>query len=270
MSSAPNGLLAIDAVIFDVGGVLSTSPAPLMVRRAVAAGIELATFAALALGPLDSDGDHPYHRAERGEISYDDMNTEITALAAAAGIHNMPPAPTGEELASFLEPVSVMIDFAREVRSNGTKVGILTNNIAEWGRWREKFQAHELADVIVDSAAAGVRKPHPNSYRMVLERLGDVSPSRALFLDDFVWNVEGARRVGLHAIHVTDHAVAISEARSLLGLTSTGTLRKTLRVRSVPPLTTRSSGTLRKTLRVRSVPPLTTRSSGTLRNLNER
>jgi putative hydrolase of the HAD superfamily len=222
MSVVPTGSDAFDAVIFDVGGVLSTSPSPLMVGRAVAAGIELPTFAALALGPLDTDSDHPYHRAERGEISYDDMNKGILALAVAAGIDNMPLAPTGEELADFLEPVEVMIQFAREVRANGTNVGILTNNIAEWGRWRDKFQAHELADVIVDSSEAGVRKPNPIAYQLILDRLGIASPSRALFLDDFVWNVEGARRVGLHAIHVTDHVAAIAEARSLLGFAGAG------------------------------------------------
>ena len=51
----------IDAVIFDFTGVLSTSPAAGMMGRADVFGIDLATFLPVVMGPLDVDGDHPYH-----------------------------------------------------------------------------------------------------------------------------------------------------------------------------------------------------------------
>jgi putative hydrolase of the HAD superfamily len=207
------------AVIFDVGGVLSTSPTPLMVQKALDSGVDLKLFAQLVLGPLDEDTDHPWHRAERGEITFTESQAAIQQLAIEAGFSSFPTAPTGDELAAFLQPIESMIAFAREVRVAGLKVGILTNNVDEWGRWRDKFSADELADVVVDSCEAGVRKPNPSSYVYVLEALG-VSAHEAIFLDDFVWNVTGAQSVGLTAVHVTDHEVAIAETKNLLGWTT--------------------------------------------------
>ncbi len=208
---------AFDAVVFDVAGVLSSSPAPMMVQRALDAGIDLRQFAALALGPLDVDTDHPFHRAERGEISYEQMVEQLRVLAAEVGIHNLPSPPTGEDLADALIPVQVMIDFAHEVRRSGITVAVLTNNIAEWGLWRNKMGADQFADLVIDSCEVGMRKPNPDIFRLLLERLGGVTPERVLFLDDFEWNVRGAVAVGLRAIHVTDHVAAITEARQLLG-----------------------------------------------------
>jgi putative hydrolase of the HAD superfamily len=76
--------------------------------------------------------------------------------------------------------------------------------------------AHELVDVVVDSSAVGMRKPAPGIFEYTLKALGDIAPERALFLDDFPWNIAGAQRVGLATIHVTDHTTAIVEARSVL------------------------------------------------------
>jgi putative hydrolase of the HAD superfamily len=209
-----------DAVVFDVGGVLSSSPTPLMVKRAIDAGIDIRQFAALVLGPLDVDSDHPYHQAERGEISFDAMSSALRVMAVEAGMLNMPTPPTGQELVDAIVPMQPMIDFAHAVRASGLKVGVLTNNIAEWGLWRNKMGVDAFADVVVDSCEVGMRKPHPDIYRLVLERLGGLVPERVLFLDDFEWNVRGAVAVGLRTIHVTDHAAAIAEARQLLGWSS--------------------------------------------------
>jgi putative hydrolase of the HAD superfamily len=57
-------------------------------------------------------------------------------------------------------------------------------------------------DVIVGSAAEGVMKPHPDIYRRALARLGR-APEEAVFIDDAPANVEGARAVGMAAIHFT-------------------------------------------------------------------
>jgi putative hydrolase of the HAD superfamily len=209
-----------DAVVFDVGGVLSSSPTPLMVQRAMDAGIELRQFASLVMGPLDVDSDHPYHRAERGEITFDAMVVALRAIAAEIGIHNLPSPPTGAELSDSITPIQPMIEFARAVRVAGLKVGVLTNNIAEWGLWRNKMGVDDLADVVIDSCEVGMRKPHPDIFRLMLAQLGGLHPERVLFLDDFEWNVQGAVAVGLRTIHVTKHADAIAEAHQLLGWSS--------------------------------------------------
>jgi FMN phosphatase YigB (HAD superfamily) len=46
----------------------------------------------------------------------------------------------------------------------------------------------------------------------------DVAAERALFLDDFVWNLPGAEALGITTIHVTDPVAAASEVRTLLAI----------------------------------------------------
>jgi HAD superfamily hydrolase (TIGR01509 family) len=55
-------------------------------------------------------------------------------------------------------------------------------------------------DDILISAEVGLAKPDPRIYRLAAERLG-VRPDEAVFVDDFAANVEGARAVGMRAIH---------------------------------------------------------------------
>ena len=57
----------------------------------------------------------------------------------------------------------------------------------------------ELFEVIVFSAEEGVRKPDPRIFYRTLERLG-VEAGATMFIDDKADNVEGARRLGIHAI----------------------------------------------------------------------
>jgi epoxide hydrolase-like predicted phosphatase len=85
--------------------------------------------------------------------------------------------------------------------------------------WRPLLPLDELFDVVIDSSEVGVRKPDPRIYHLTLEHLGGLAPERALFLDDFVGNVEAARALGMHGIVVgPDHEPAMAELRALLDL----------------------------------------------------
>jgi HAD superfamily hydrolase (TIGR01509 family) len=53
---------------------------------------------------------------------------------------------------------------------------------------------------MVFSAEEGIQKPDPDIYRRTLSRL-DVEAQEAIFIDDWLESVEGARSVGLHGIH---------------------------------------------------------------------
>ena len=44
-------------------------------------------------------------------------------------------------------------------------------------------------------------KPDPRIYAISLRRL-NVSPHEAVFVDDLLPNIEAARRLGLHTVHV--------------------------------------------------------------------
>ena len=109
----------------------------------------------------------------------------------------------------------MMIHRVRELRADGFRTAILTNNVKEWGTyWKESIPL-ELFDLIVDSCDVGLRKPDPAIFRLTCERLG-VAPEAAVFLDDTRRHVEAARQMGLHAILVRDPWDAMAELDAVL------------------------------------------------------
>jgi epoxide hydrolase-like predicted phosphatase len=184
----------IDAVLFDFSGVLTTSP---WANIAATAGGDLE----LLVGPYHEDGDHPWHRLERGEIDFREWFAEVSELAADAGIE-LDLAP----MAALREALTVhphVVERVLELRRDGFKTALITNNVREGAAfWRELVPLDDLFDVVIDSSEVGLRKPNPAIYALTLERLGGIEPHRAVFLDDVESNVAGARRAGLHGIVV--------------------------------------------------------------------
>jgi putative hydrolase of the HAD superfamily len=208
MTAAPAPSRTITAVLFDFAGVLVSSPWGAM---AAAGGGDLE----LLIGPYDEDGDHPWHQVERGELDIGDWATEITRRGAEAGIE-VDFAP----LAALLGEMTVHEDIVERVRSlrvEGYQLGLITNNVREASAtWRAIVPVDQLFDAVVDSSEVGMRKPNPAIYLHALALLGGVDPRAAVFLDDSPGNVEGARRAGLHAIHVETPDQALAELDELL------------------------------------------------------
>jgi epoxide hydrolase-like predicted phosphatase len=55
-------------------------------------------------------------------------------------------------------------------------------------------------DEVIFSAEVKMAKPDPRIYHLVLDRLG-VKPAEAIFVDDFIENVEAAQALGITGIH---------------------------------------------------------------------
>jgi epoxide hydrolase-like predicted phosphatase len=72
-------------------------------------------------------------------------------------------------------------------------------------------------DSITLSCEEGVMKPDPRIFQVALGRAG-VKPEEALFVDDFIENVEGARAVGMSVVHFSDPATARREIAALTGV----------------------------------------------------
>lgn len=92
-----------------------------------------------------------------------------------------------------------LVRFLGELRPR-YKTAILSN---AWPGAREmfneRFDLGTAADLFVISSEEGVAKPDPRIYHITLERLG-VSPHEAIFVDDFIENVEGAQAVGMAGV----------------------------------------------------------------------
>ncbi|HXY90991.1 MAG TPA: HAD family hydrolase [Acidimicrobiia bacterium] len=93
-------------------------------------------------------------------------------------------------------------DVLRELRARGLTLAICSN--WDWDLEPAVAEAglDDLVDVLVSSAWAGARKPHPRIFRYVLERVAR-SPRDVLFVGD-TWgpDVEGPRALGMDAAYL--------------------------------------------------------------------
>lgn len=109
-----------------------------------------------------------------------------------------------------------MVDALREARTDGYRMGLLTNNVVEWGpRWRPTIPVDELFDDVTDSAYVGMRKPDPAIYVLACERLG-VEPAECVFIDDFAHNCEAATELGMTCVWLRETPAAVAELKAIL------------------------------------------------------
>ena len=207
----------IEAVVYDFGGVFMASPFEAVRRLSEDKGTEFEVAMALLFGSYDEDTDHPWHRAERGEIDVSAARDEIAELARSQELEI--------DLFEMFKYVGMdrgidgpMVESVRRARALGCKTAILTNNIVEArDLWKAMLPVDELFDAIIDSSEIGMRKPDPRIYRHALSLLGDPAPERSIFLDDFPGNVRAAVAVGMIGIVVeSDRTGAIAQLDALL------------------------------------------------------
>ena len=201
-----------DVLISDFGGVLTTPLQAGFLAYQEEAGVTLEELGIAMARATEEHGDHPLFMLERGEIP----ETEFGArLERHLGAHF-----DAERLRTLffdrLEPNTPMIDLVRELRGEGIRAALLTNNVREWEPlWRAKLpEIDELFEVVVDSAFVGLRKPDPAIYTLTLERLGGVAAERCVFVDDLELNCDAARELGMTAVRFESADQAIPEIRA--------------------------------------------------------
>jgi epoxide hydrolase-like predicted phosphatase len=210
--------MAIRAVLFDFGGVYTSSPFAVFEEAAVELGAAPEHVLGLVFGPYDRDTDHPWHRLERGEVTLLEAREAIMALASQAGLAFDPLAILAR-MATTGGAREAVVAATRALRERGLRTALVTNNAREFSRgWRTLIPIAELFDAVIDSSEVGVRKPDPAIFALALRELGGVAPEHAVFLDDFPGNVAAARRLGMQAVLVeADPTAALAELERLLG-----------------------------------------------------
>jgi putative hydrolase of the HAD superfamily len=237
----------ISTVIFDFGGVISSPlfvgigafeeaegyPKGSLLRllfgethyigvegRAVAAAIADDPDAAEAAGAIEDEPD--WHLLEKGQI---EVATYFARLAERA------PAILGTEIdmesyGRFWRSTApgvhwMVVHKIRELKDRGLRLGLLTNNVKEFGdHWRTMFPLEELFEEVVDSSHVGMRKPERGIYELTCARMG-IEPGEAVFVDDNLDNVEAARAYGMEAVHFENPWDALAEIDAILAGSST-------------------------------------------------
>ncbi len=212
----------IEAVVYDFGGVFMESPFEAVHQMSDDKGHDYDVAVELLLGSYEDDTDHPWHRAERGELDVVSTREQISELARARDL-DLDLFELFKYVGMDREVYSPMVESVRRARSRGCLTAILTNNIAEArGMWKAMLPTEELFDVVVDSSEVGMRKPDLRIYQHTLDLLGNPEPERTVFLDDYPSNVQAAESIGMIGILVgTDRTRAIALLDDLLAGGST-------------------------------------------------
>jgi epoxide hydrolase-like predicted phosphatase len=219
-NQSPNGSSAIEAVLFDFGGVFTESPFLAAHEAGIELGIDVDLAFELCFGSYHEDTDHPWHRLERGEMTLEDARRALVGLAAERGL-DVDPVDFLMRLAREDVQREPVVERARAIRATGVRTALVTNNVVEFGEgWRSLVPVDELFDVVVDSCHAGIRKPDPRIYRLALDAV-DAEPDKAVFLDDHPANVAAAEALGMQGIVVgQDRLAAFDRLDELLAAAS--------------------------------------------------
>jgi epoxide hydrolase-like predicted phosphatase len=211
----------VEAVIFDVGGVLVESPFAAALRWGARWDLPMEAFEILyaeySAVPGLGDAIPLWHQVETGSARLQDFLEMVQAQFVEVLPSDHPGLSlTADDFNPFAEASlhPEMVDCARALSDSGRVVSILTNNVHEWRQWRQLVPIDLFVDV-VDSCEVGLRKPDPAIYRLACER-ARISPERALFVDDHAANVEAARALGLGGLHVGEDLVPAVEALMLV------------------------------------------------------
>jgi putative hydrolase of the HAD superfamily len=206
----------IEAVVSDFGGVLTTPLLGSFMAFQDTTGIATEDLGKAMAAIAEEDGENPLYRLERGEI------TEAAFLDRLADgleplLGHRPELHRFKEIYfEALDPNGPMIELMRELKGEGYRMAMLTNNVREWEPlWRPMLPVDEIFEAVVDSGFVGVRKPEPRIYEMTLERIG-LPGEACLFVDDLPHNCDGAREAGMSAVHFRDNEQAIAEIRAAL------------------------------------------------------
>ena len=206
----------IEAIVSDFGGVLTTPLLSSFMAVQDEIGISPENLGKAMRTITEEDGENPLFALERGEMSEVDFLARLgDGLEPLLG-HRPELHRFRETYFEALHPNAAMIELMRELKASGRRMAMLTNNVREWEPlWRSMLPVDEIFETVVDSGFVGCRKPEARIYELTLERLG-LPAAACLFIDDLEPNIEGARALGMNAVHFRDNEQAIPEIRGLL------------------------------------------------------
>lgn len=208
--------MAIEAVVFDFGGVLTSSPFEAFTRFETERGLPVNIIRRTNAANHLENAWAKFERAEVDIETFDELfAAESLALGAEVRGRDVLPLLQGD-----LRPE--MVEALKRIKAQ-FKTGCITNNLPAnaigslTGRTLYIAEVMALFDHVIESAKIGLRKPDPRIYRMMVETL-KVDPKKCVYLDDLGVNLKPAREMGMTTIKVTSGAQAIADLEQATGL----------------------------------------------------
>jgi putative hydrolase of the HAD superfamily len=212
-------MMAVEAVVWDFGGVFTTSPFEAFNRFEVGKGIPLDHIRTVnATNALEN----AWARFERAEIDAAGFDRMFAEESRALG-HEVRGADVLPLLSGDVRPRMVA---ALEACKQHFKVACITNNVmtgqgagmaSTTDKAAQVAEIMGLFDMVIESSKVGVRKPDPRIYQMMCELL-EVKPEACVYLDDLGINCKPAAQLGMTAIKVESEAQALAALAKATGL----------------------------------------------------
>ena len=202
----------IEAVLFDFGGVILSSPFEAFAEYEAEIGLPPDTIRKINSTNPDTNA---WAQFERREVGPEEFSLLFEEEASALG-HELNAQRILEGLHGTVRPS--MVEALNNCASK-FKTAMLTNNITpmrEQDLDEDVQTVVEIFDILVESSIEGCRKPEERFYEIACERL-NVEPERCVFLDDLGINLKPARAMGMTTIKVVEPEKAIKELYEILG-----------------------------------------------------
>ena len=206
------------AVIWDFGGVFTSSPFDAFARYEAERGLPLNFIRTVnATNPLDN----AWAKLEQSKVTAAEFDGMFREEARALG-HDV---PGGDILALLSGSLRPRVVEALKICKQHGKVGCITNN-APVGKGasmtNDADKAAQLAHVfdqfdhLIESSKIGIRKPDPRIYAMMCDAL-EVEPADCVYLDDLGINLKPARDMGMTTIKVLDEDQLLADLKAATG-----------------------------------------------------
>lgn len=208
------------AVIFDFGGVITSSPFEAFNRLEKASGVPLDSVRRINSANPDTNAWAQFERSEIDAAGFDHAFAEEAARLDV----DLRGADVLRCLAGDIRPA--MVSALDRLKQSDFKIGCITNNVPSGkgssmalddAKAEAVAQIMKRFDHVIESSKVGIRKPDPAIYIMMCEAL-EVTPQECIYLDDLGINCKPAAGLGMAAIKVNDEHEALDKLGLLIGL----------------------------------------------------
>ena len=209
----------IEAIFWDFGGVLTTSPFQAFNRFEAAHNLPKDFIRRVnSTNPTTN----AWAQFESNAVTVERFDQLFEQESESLG-HSVRGMHVLELLSGELRPR--MIGVLKKCKEH-FKVGCITNNMKSgegpsMAKDEAKVAASQsvmaLFDVIVESSVEGIRKPNPRIYEIACDRM-DVRPDDCVFLDDLGINLKPAKALGMTTIKVVEEDQAIKDLANATGI----------------------------------------------------
>lgn len=207
----------LSAVLFDFGGVITTSPFEGFAAYEAEAGLPDGLIRQINSTDPDTNA---WAKLERSEVDRQGFVELFEAEGAALG-HRVDAHRVLECLKTRLRPA--MVEAVRQLTSTH-RTAILTNNLVAdeqadadgTSPTGDMDAVKDMVDVVVESSKVGCRKPETRFYEIACEQLA-VDPAACVFLDDLGINLKPAKAMGMTTIKVTSGEQGLADLEAAVG-----------------------------------------------------